>query len=68
MGQEPHRGLGRGLKGGEVKTGLEVHEEPGGWVRGMRQACGQEPEGRQESTVEVLARAVTRGLIVHRPV
>ena len=29
MGQEPHRGLGRGLKGGEVKTGLEVHEEPG---------------------------------------
>lgn len=30
MGREPQRGLGRGLKGGEVKTGLEVYEEKPG--------------------------------------
>lgn len=32
----------------------------------MHQACGQEPEVRQELTVEVLAKAVTRGAYISR--
>lgn len=57
---EPQRGLRRGLEGGEVKTGLEVHEDdegmslrdaPSMWTGARRQA---------ELRVEVLARAATR--------